>query len=59
MTFERTPLGEALFAKIALVWSDSSVSSRVSLQIKGIIETFATKRAQISFDVTVAFHVSV
>lgn len=33
--------------------------SSVSFQVKCVIETFAAERAQVSFDVTMTFHMSV
>ena len=35
------------------------VSSRVSLQVESVVETFPTEGAEISLDVTVALHVPV
>lgn len=35
------------------------MNSRVAFQIKGVVESFATEGAQVSFDVAVAFQVSI
>lgn len=45
MTFQGTPLGKALFTKIAFIWSNTSVRSSMPLQIKCIIEAFTAECA--------------
>lgn len=35
------------------------MSTRVSFQIESIVESFTTEGTEISFDITVTFHVSI
>jgi len=56
---QRTPLSERLVTVIAFVGPDSCVSSRVTLQVKGVIESLAAEGAQVSLYVRVTFKVSV
>lgn len=59
MALERASLREALFAEITLVRSYTRVGSRVSLQVKSIIESLAAECAQITFDVAVTLHMTI
>lgn len=56
---ERAPLSERLVAHVTLVRTYAGVSSGVPFQVERIVESFAAERAQVSFDVTVALHVTV
>lgn len=57
--FKRASLGKRLLTEIALVWSDPGVGPRVSLQVKGVIETLAAERAEVSLHVGMTFHMPV
>lgn len=59
MTFQGTSLCEALLAEIALVRPYARVRSGVPLQVEGVVEALAAKRAQVTFHVAMAFHVTV
>lgn len=59
MRLQRTPLRERLLAQIALVRPNAGVGARVPLQVERVVESFATKSAQIPFDVRVALHVPI
>merc|ERR1719411_1131933 len=52
-------LGERFLAKVAFIRSDTCVSSRVALEIKGVVESFAAVGAQVSLGVRVVLHVPV
>lgn len=56
---QRASLCERFLAQIALVGTNAGVGSRVSLQVKGVVESFAAERAQVSLHVRVTFHVTV
>lgn len=59
VTLEGTPLGEALLAQIALVRSNAGMRPGVPLQVERVVETLAAERAQVTFHVAVAFHVTI
>lgn len=56
---QRAALGEGLVTQTALVGPHTSVGSDMSLEVKGVIETLPTVRAEMPFDVIVTLHVSV
>lgn len=56
---QRTALRKRLLAQITLVGSNAGVRSRVPLQIERVVESLAAERAQIAFDVRMAFHVAI
>lgn len=59
MRLQRATLRKGFLAEIALVGTNASVCSRVSFQVKRIVETFATECAQVSLNIRVAFHVTI
>lgn len=59
MRLQRTALRKRLFAQIALVRPDAGVRSRMPLQVERVVEALAAERAQIAFDVRMAFHVPI
>lgn len=59
VAFERTSLRETLLAKVALVRPDTSVRARVPFKVEGVVETLSAESTQITFDITVTFHVTV
>lgn len=56
---QRASLSERFLAQIALVGPNSGVGTCVSLQVEGIVESFAAERAQVPLHVRVTFHVTV
>lgn len=59
MGLQRASLGKGLVTVIAFVWTDSSMSSSVSLEVKGIIESFATEGTQVALDIRMTLEVSI
>jgi len=52
-------LGEGFLAKVTFIRPHSCMSSRVSLQIEGVVEPLAAEGAEVSLGVAVALHVPV
>jgi len=59
VAFQGTTLGERFLTEIALVGSNSCMSSCVSFQVEGVVEALSTEGTKIAFHITVALHVSV
>lgn len=59
MWLQGAALRERFLAQIALVRPNASVRPGVSLQIKGIVESFAAEGAQVAFDIWMTLHVSI
>lgn len=56
---QRAALGEGLVTQTALVGPHTSVGSDMSLEVKGVIETFPTVSAEVPLDIIVTLHVSI
>lgn len=52
-------MGKGFLAQVTLVRPDARVRPRMSLEVECVIETLAAECAEVSFDVRVAFHMSV
>jgi len=59
MGLKRTSLSEGFLTKITLIGSYACMGSRVPLQIKCVVETFATECAEVPLGVAVALHMPV
>lgn len=57
--FKRTPLCKGSVALATCVRFHTCVNSCVTLQVKGVVKTFATKCTKVSFDVTVTLQMAV